>query len=327
MMGEPNQSFWSLVMAERKLISIVSPCYNEQENVRHQFEQVLAAIAPFRAHYDFEHIYTDNRSTDDTFVELEKLATAHPNVRVMRFSNNIGYNRAIFMGLKRAKGDAVVLIQSDLQDPPALIRTFIEEWERGHDVVYGQILDREEGRILKNLRRLFYYLIDAFADVDVPRNAGDFRLMSRRALAALLVHEEDDPYIRGTIARIGFNQKAIPYERKARTRGVSSFRFLVLLSYAINSFVSTTVAPIRIVSAMGLFFAMVGFLLTILIVLAKLFIPEFAPRGFASMTTLITFFSGLQLLGIGIVGEYLRKTYVQSLRRPLGFIDRSINLE
>lgn len=311
----------------KKLISIVSPALNEQENIPHQFERIQKAIEPFKNKYDFEHIYTDNRSSDRTFEVLSELAKTRSNLKVIRFSNNIGYNRSIFMGLKHSKGDAVILIQSDLQDPPELIPTFIEEWEKGNDVVYGQIRDREENYILKNLRRLFYYLIDAFSEVSVPRNAGDFRLMSRRALNALMEYHEDDPYIRGTIARIGYNQLAIPYDRFARTRGKSNFRFFFLLSYAINSFVSTTVAPIRIVSAMGLFFSLVSLLAAAGIVILKIVNPDFAPPGFAAITCLITFFSGIQLLGIGIIGEYLRKTYLQSLNRPLGFIDRSVNLD
>ena len=312
---------------QKKLISIVSPCYNEEENLPFQFERICKAIEPFLAKYDFEHIYTDNRSSDKTFEILQGFADKNPRVKAMRFSNNIGYNRSIFMGLKHAKGDAVILIQSDLQDPPELIPTFIKEWENGYDVVYGQITDREEGYFLKNGRKFFYYLIDSFSDVPVPRNAGDFRLTSRRVNEALMKYQEDDPYIRGAIARIGYKQIPIPYERFARTRGQSSFRPIYLLSYAINSFVSTTVAPIRLVSTLGLFFSLIGFILTGIIILFKIFFPAEAPRGFASIACLITFFSGLQLLGLGIIGEYLRKTYLQSLNRPLGFIDRSINLE
>ena len=314
-------------MLRKKLISIVSPCYNEEENIQIHLDRVIKSIEPLMDKYDFEHVYTDNRSTDKTFEILEAIASEKKNLRVIRFSNNIGYNRSIFMGLMHAKGDAVMLIQSDLQDPPELIPQFINEWESGHDVVYGKILDRDENYILKNMRRLFYYLIDAFAEVSVPRNAGDFRLMSRRSLDALLKHREDDPFSRVVIARIGFSQKAIPFERHARLRGQTNFRFFHLLNYAINSFVTTTVAPIRIVSALGLLFAVIGFLLTLAIVIAKLAYPEFAPRGLAATMSLITFFSGMQLLGIGIVGEYLRKTYLQSLNRPLGFIDRSVNLD
>ncbi len=146
-------------------------------------------------------------------------------------------------------------------------------------------------------------------------------------LDALLAYHEDDLYIRGAIARIGFKQKPIHYERAARLKGETSNNYLRLISYAINGFVSTSIAPIRLVSTFGIFFASVGFILTILIILAKIFFPESAPRGFTTIAVLVTFFAGLQLLGIGIIGEYMRKTYLQVLSRPLGFIEKSKNLD
>jgi glycosyltransferase involved in cell wall biosynthesis len=314
-------------MQRKKLISIVTPCYNEELNVHDHFKQVCEVIAPYREEFDFEHVYTDNCSQDKTFEKLSEIAEQNKNVKVIRFSNNIGANRAIFMGLKTAKGDAVVLIQADLQDPPKLISTFIDGWKDGHEVVYGKIISRDEGIVIRNLRKLYYYLIDSFSDVPIPQGAGEFRITSRRVLDALLSYHEDDLYIRGAIARIGFKQKPIHYERLARMKGETSNNYLRLISYAINGFVSTSIAPIRLVSTLGIFFSSIGFILTIVIILAKIFFPETAPRGFATITVLVTFFAGLQLLGIGIIGEYMRKTYLQVLSRPLGFIEKSKNLD
>ena len=197
----------------------------------------------------------------------------------------------------------------------------------GYEVVYGKIVTRDEGFVLRNLRKLYYYLIDSFSEVPIPQGAGEFRITSRRVLDALLSYHEDDLYIRGAIARIGFKQKPIHYERLARHKGESSNNYLRLISYAINGFVSTSVAPIRLVSTFGIIFSSIGFLLTILIILTKIFYPESAPRGFATLAVLVTFFAGLQLLGIGIIGEYMRKTYLQVLSRPLGFIEKSKNLD
>lgn len=311
----------------RKLISIVTPCYNEELNVLEHFQQISRIIEGYQSEFDFEHIYTDNCSQDNTFDVLAKIANGRPNVKVIRFSHNIGANRAIFMGLKHAKGDAIVLIQADLQDPPELIAKFIDYWKEGYEVVYGKIQTREEGLILSNFRKLYYYLIDSFSDVPIPQGAGEFRITSRRVLDALLSYQEDDLYIRGAIARIGFRQMPISYERLARHKGESSNNYLRLISYAINGFVSTSVAPIRLVSTLGILFAFVGFLLTFLIILSRIFFPAAAPQGFTTLATLITFFAGLQLLGIGILGEYMRKTYLQVLSRPLGFIEKSINLD
>ncbi len=312
---------------KRKLISIVTPCYNEELNVRDHFARVNLAIAKYRDEFDFEHVYTDNCSQDDTFEVLSSIAEEQKNVRVIRFSNNIGANRAIFMGLQSAKGDAVILIQADLQDPPEMIQTFIDNWKDGYEVVYGKIITRDEGLVLRNLRRLYYYLVDNFSDVPIPQNAGEFRLTSRRVLDALMTYQEDDLYVRGAIARIGFKQKPIPYERQARQKGKTSTNFLFLVGYAINGLVSTSVAPIRLVSIFGVIFATLGFILTALIILSKFIFPSEAPRGITMIACLITFFGGLQLLGIGIIGEYLRKTYQQVLNRPLGFIEKSKNLD
>ena len=311
----------------RKLISIVTPCYNEELNVQEHFKQVSAVIDGYRNEFDFEHIYTDNASRDRTFEVLASVANVHSNVRVMRFSENIGLNRAIFMGLKHAKGDAVVLIQGDLQDPPELIAEFIDYWKEGYEVVYGKVQSRDEGLVIRNIRKLYYYLIDSFSDIPIPQGAGEFRITSRRVLNALLAYEEDDLYIRGAIARIGFRQKPIPYRRLARQKGESNYNYLKMTSFAINGLVSTSVAPIRLVSTLGIFFAFVGFLLSILVILAKIFIPQSAPQGYTTLATLITFFSGVQLLSIGIIGEYMSKTYLQVLGRPRGFIEKSINLD
>lgn len=212
----------------RKLISIVTPCYNEELNVQEHFKQVSTVIDGYRNEFDFEHIYTDNASRDQTFEVLARIADVHPNVKVMRFSENIGLNRAIFMGLKHAKGDAIVLIQGDLQDPPELIAKFIDYWKEGYEVVYGKVQSRDEGLVIRNIRKLYYYLIDSFSDIPIPQGAGEFRITSRRVLNALLSYEEDDLYIRGAIARIGFKQMPIPYRRLARQKGESSYGIVLM---------------------------------------------------------------------------------------------------
>jgi dolichol-phosphate mannosyltransferase len=312
---------------QRRLISIVTPCFNEEANVERHLELVCAAIAPFRDRYDFENIYTDNCSEDRTFELLRRLAEEHPEVKVLRFSRNIGANRAILFGLLHAGGDATILIQADLQDPPALIPEFIRGWEEGFDVVFGQIQQREEGFVRHALRMLYYRIISALSDVPVPRNAGEFRLISRRVLEALREYGDDDPYVRGIVAHIGFRQKAVPYRRAQRAGGRSSIGLLGLMGYAINGLLSTTVVPIRLVILMGLIIASFGFLMTAYVVAVKFFNPAAAPHGFATLATLVTFFSGAQLCAIGIIGEYIRKIYAQSLRMPRGFIQDKINFQ
>lgn len=313
-------------MPGRRLISIVTPCFNEEDNVRAHLSRVRAAIEPLRAKYDFEHVYTDNCSTDRTFALLSELAAADKSVKVLRFSRNIGPNRAIALGLAHAAGDAAILIQGDLQDPPELIPEFVRGWEEGFDVVYGQIKGREERWPMPWLRKLYYRLVAALSDVPPPQNAGEFRLTSRRVLDALKRYEEDDLYLRGAIAHIGYAQKAVPFERQARAGGRSSLNTARLLSYAINGLLSTTVVPIRMVVVCGFLLSAFGFLLTVGLVASKFLLPGQAPRGITMLATLITFFAGAQLLAIGIIGEYIRKIYVQSLRLPRGFVKDRLNL-
>lgn len=310
----------------RRLLSIVTPCYNEEANVQHHFDRVCTALEPYRDRYDVEHIYTDNQSQDRTFALLTDLARAHDNVRAIRFSRNVGANRAIWFGLRHARGDAAILIQADLQDPPELIPAFLDGFEEGYDVVYGQIAGRQEGLVLRTLRRIYYALIARLAESPVPQNAGEFRLASRRVLDALAQFTEDDLYIRGVIGAIGFRQKAVPYQRAERAGGVSSINFQGLIVYGLNGFVSTTTVPIRLVTILGFALAAIGALLIAWVVVGKL-ILDAAPQGFSTLATLVTFFAGAQLIALGTIGEYVRKIYVQSLHRPRGFIQDLVGFE
>lgn len=313
-------------MKNKKLISIVTPCYNEQENVLEHFKRVTRVISPLKNRYNFEFVYTDNSSVDKTFELLKELAAKHKNLKIIKFSRNIGANKAIFIGLSYARGDAAVVLQADLQDPPELIDQFIKWWQKGFDVVYGKINKRNENLFTRTVRNWYYRLISVLSEVDLPQNAGEFRLMSRRVLDAVSQYLEDDIYLRGVIAHVGFKQKAIPYSRAKRLRGRSSMNFLSLSAYAINGFLSTSVAPLRLALFVGLFFSFVGFLLTVYIIGAKIIFPHLAPKGFTTLGTIVTFFAGVQLLAIGIIGEYIRKIYIQSLGRPRGFVEKKINL-
>ncbi len=314
-------------METKRLISIVTPCYNEEANVENHYQRVCRAIEPFRSKYDFEHIYTDNCSQDSTFDCLVAMSKKYPDFRVLRFSRNIGADRAIYFGLQHAKGDAVMLIQADLQDPPELIADFIRGWEEGYEVVYGKIIHRKEGTILRTGRRIYYKIISALSDVPIPQNAGEFRLTSRRALDSLLLFKENNLYMRGAVAEIGYKQKPLEYVRAERAGGKSSVNFLYLFGYAINGLLSTTVVPIRAVTLCGLAVSAIGFFLTAYMIIGKLIFPGAQPHGFTTIASLIAFFSGAQMLAIGVIGEYLRKTYVQSLQRPRGFVQDKVNFE
>lgn len=317
----------SIKNMRKPLISIVTPCYNEELNVREQFASTSKAIARFRDKYDFEFIFTDNCSEDGTFRTLQEMAESNPAIRILRFSRNIGANRAIFQGLIHSAGDAAILIQADLQDPPELIPQFIENWERGYDVVYGKITNRNEGFFLKRCREVYYKIIANFADVATPENAGEFRLTSRRVLDALKQYNEDDIYLRGVIAHIGFKQLPIPYERNARVRGKTSTNIPFLFGYALNGLVSTSVVPLRIVILMGMLSVALSFGFGLATVIYKILRPEYIPHGITTLALLIIFVGGMQTVCLGIIAEYIRKIFVQSLRRPPAFIQDKVNFK
>jgi len=310
----------------KQLISIVTPCYQEESNVQNQFARILKAIQPFIEKYDFEFIYTDNCSKDSTFAVLSKMSEGKQNFKVIRFSRNVGANRAIYQGLIHAQGDAIILIQADLQDPPELIPEFINKWEEGFDIAYGQILDREESWIMKRLRNFYYQTVSSLAEVQPPRNAGEFRIISRRVLDAIKLYKEDDIYLRGVIAHVGFRQIAVPYHRAARERGTTSTNLLFLIGYGLNGLTSTSVAPLRAVTIIGLIISIIGFILGTFTGVYKLLFPDYIPHGITTLAILITFFAGVQILTLGIIGEYIRKIFLQSLKRPQAIIMDRVNI-
>lgn len=309
-----------------KTITVITPCFNEQENVLEHYRQVQAVIKPYTGKYEFDFIYTDNQSNDATFLKLSEIARQDPRVKVYRFSRNIGAEPAIRMGYQHAKGDAVIIIQADLQDPPELIPQFIQKWEEGFDVVYGAIRNREDHSVLHLFRKWHYRLVKFFADHPIALDAGEFRLMSRRAVDALMNFKERDLYIRGIIGEIGFPQLAIPYDRAPRKHGKTSTNFFFLFGYALNGIFSTsTLLPVRLLSFVGFLAFFIGMGMMVFIAASKFIFPGVAPKGFTMMGCLLAFFSGIQMLSIGILGEYIRRIYLQTLNRPVGFVQDRIN--
>ena len=243
----------------KPLISIVTPCFNEEKNVNEHFQRVSSTILAFRDRYDFEHIYTDNDSSDRTLEKLSQLAENHKNITIIKFSRNIGPNRAMYMGLKEAKGDAVILLLADLEDPPELISEFIKGWEEGHEVVFGKIEKRNDGHILKYFRKVYYNIISLLSEYPIPKNATEFRLVSKRVNEGVLSLNDENPYIRGSVAFVGYKPKAISYNREKRKKGKSSFNFWRLVAYALDGLTATTQAPLRLIMVLGFIITLFGF--------------------------------------------------------------------
>ena len=307
----------------KPLISLVVPVYNEELNIRPFHEAVLEAVAPLDQEFAFEFVFTDNHSEDGTFAELSALAQRDTRVRVFRFSRNFGYQRSILTGYTRARGDAAIQLDVDLQDPPSLIERFLREWQAGADVVYGVRTMRQEGFIVTLQRRAFYRLIDLLSEHPLPRDAGDFRLVSRRVIDLLISFEDSQPYLRGTIATLGFKQVGIPYERAARVRGTSKFPFARLLSLAIDGILNHSTLPLRAATFVGLGMALAAFLLAFGYAAAKLVFHTDWPAGFTTLVALILLGAGLNAMLLGVVGEYLARIYRQMRKEPLTIVERT----
>jgi dolichol-phosphate mannosyltransferase len=246
-------------------------------------------------------------------------------VRVFRFSRDFGFQQSILTGYRKARGVAVVQIDCDLQDPPAMIREFLRKWEEGYHVVYGIRRKRKEGFLITFLRSIFYALVDSLSEYPLPRQAGDFRLVSRAIVDELIKVQEPQPYIRGIIAGLGFNQIGIPYDREERKRGESKFSFRKLLALGIDGILSTSVVPLRVATYLGLSVSCVTLIAAAYyLVLALVYGRRGWPSGWATVAICVLFSLGLNALFLGIIGEYLGRLYKQSKNRPITVIEQAI---
>ena len=295
----------------RRLISIVCPVFDEEDNVEPFHAAVVAALAGEAERYEFEFVFTDNHSTDGTFARLSALAARDGRVRVFRFSRNFGYQKSIYAGLMRARGDCAIQLDVDLQDPPALLPQVLRLWEEGKRVVYGVRRSRQEGKLLQATRRAFYRLVDALSDHHLPPDAGDFRLVDRRIIEELRKVRDTNLYIRGRIATFGFEQAGIPYDRAARTRGQSKFGFFALMSLAIDGIVSHSSVPLRIATWCGLMAIVAAGLAIVGYLIAWVAVGERWPAGFMTLLVLLLVNIGVTCLLLGILGEYLARIYDQ----------------
>jgi glycosyltransferase involved in cell wall biosynthesis len=309
----------------KRLISICVPVFNEEGNIEPLYRELLPVMGRLSAKYDFELLFTDNHSTDRTFEILESLARQDHRIRAIRFSRNFGFQRSIFTAYMNCRGEAAIQIDCDLQDPPSLIADFIEKWEQGYHVVYGVRTSRKESRWMNTTRRIFYRLIDALSEDPLPHDAGDFRLVDRRILNELRAFEDYQPYLRGTIAAIGFQQIGLSYDRAERLTGESKFSFGELFGLALDGILNHSVVPLRIATLLGSVVSVTTLLGIVGYMVGRLFLGRNWPPGFATIIILILGSLSLNALFLGIIGEYLGRIYRQVKRRPLTITERELN--
>jgi len=315
------------VNSDRRLISVLVPVFNEAGNVAPLYAAVNQAFEPIRDEFDWEFVFTDNHSTDSTLAELVQLAESDERVRVFRFSRNVGFQSSILEAYGKARGDVAVQLDCDLQDPPALILDFLDSWKEGYDIVYGIRRSRREGRLISLARRVFYRLIDALSEDELPLDAGDFRLVDRAVIDQLVRVREVKPYLRGTLATLGFEQKGIPYDRDARTVGESKFSLLDLFGLALDGILSHSIVPLRLATYTGLLLAVLTVLGSAGYLVGRLVLGRDWPAGFATTTVLLLLSLSVNSLFLGIIGEYLGRIFQQVRARPGTIVEYAIDPE
>jgi glycosyltransferase involved in cell wall biosynthesis len=292
----------------KRTISVISPCYNEELNVRSCHEAIKDLFATRLAAYKREHIFADNASSDKTVSILREIAAGDPCTKIIINARNVGPLRSAFNALKACTGDAIVVMMAvDLQDPPELIASFVERWESGDLVVHGLKVDREEGALMRAIRRIYYRVVRLLADIDMPVNVSEFQLIDRRVRDAIIDIEDHNPYLRGLIAATGFKASSVPYIWRARERGTSKHRFGHLLDIGLNGVLSFSKTPVRLLTSFGLLLAVASLLYAFInfIWLLILLPSHTVPPGIPSLIVALFFFAGIQFLFLGILGEYI----------------------
>ena len=302
------------------LLSVVAPVYNEEELVELFVQRACAAVAD----YDFELVIVNDGSSDGTPELLDRIAASDPRVRVIHLSRNFGHQAALTAGLEHAAGDVVAMIDADLQDPPELIGEMIERWREGSDVVYA-VRKQREGETAFKLATAswFYKLFDKLAQVDLEPNSGDFRLLDRRALDALLAMTERSRFLRGMTVWVGFTQTAVPYARDARHAGETKYTLRKMLRFSLDAIASFSHLPLQVATYVGLLSAGLAFIAIPVVILLRIF-GSYLP-GFGSITIAILLLGGIQLIALGVIGEYVGRIYDEVKHRPLYIVREERN--
>lgn len=306
------------------LVTVSIPVLNEAANLGALYERLRRLGDRMRGRCELEFLFSDNHSDDETWAKLTEMASQDPRVRAIRFSKNYGFQRSILANYMHARGDAIMQIDADLQDPPEMLETFFDEWRKGYHVVNGIRHKRAEGALLSAFRRAGYWIIDAVSEHPIPRNVGDFRLIDRKVADVLTKLRTPNPYLRGMIAGLGFNQKGIPYDRDARFAGQSKFGVSRLIRLGLTAVFNHSTVPLRLASVVGGGMLGVSIIGAAYYVILRLLRPDL-PQGLASIHILVLFGIGLQSLLLGIIGEYLLRIYLVLRADPIAVIEQSLN--
>ena len=309
----------------KKLISIIIPVFNEEENIDSCYEKLKMVCDQLNKKYNFEFIFTDNASTDKTFTILKSLQKSDKNIRIFKLSKNFGYQRSIWTGYTLARGDAAIEFDCDLQDPPELLPKFLEKWEMGFKIIYGIRKIRKENYFINTMRKTYYRLLNRISNEELPINAGDFMLIDR--ILINLIKKEYDPniYLRGTIFGYGFPKIGIEYARNKRYMGESKFNFTQLFPLARDGIISQSTLPLKMFLYIGILIFIVTTFLIILYLILWIKDPTSLPSGFTTLVIFLLFSISLNNLAFGVLGHYLARLYKLLQKTPMSIIEKKID--
>lgn len=311
-------------MKRSERISLIVPILNESEVISEFYQRTSVALGSLDG-MDYEIIFVDDGSRDDSYRQLSELANDDSRVRVVKLSRNFGHQVAITAGLDYACGDCIVIIDADLQDPPEVITDMVAKWREGYDVVYGEREDREGETFLKLLTaKLFYRILASIVRIEIPTNVGDFRLLSHRAAEQLMRMREKDRYVRGLVSWLGFRQTGVSYRRDARYAGETKYPYRKMIKFALDGITSFSTVPLKLATWLGYAASLLAFLYLVSVFVQKAM--GITVPGFATIMVSILFIGGVQLICLGIIGEYIGRIFNEIKPRPMYIVDQCLNL-
>jgi polyisoprenyl-phosphate glycosyltransferase len=306
--------------AQRGRIAYVLPVYDEQDNIG-VFHTALSEATEARSDLDFEFVYVNDGSRDESLERLLELRAADPRVTVLSLSRNFGHQLAVTAGLDLVSGDAsadaVIVMDTDLQDPPQVSLQMLDLWEHGVDVVYGQRRSRKDTVFKRSTAYVFYWALDRLASTEIPRNVGDFRLMDAKVVAEVARYREHGRFLRGIVADVGFRQEALLFDRDERFAGETGYPLRKMVSFAANGILGFSTAPLRMISRLGIFISLLSVLLAAYVAYVRLFRPDQSVPGWAFLGVGMFLLGGIQLIMMGVIGMYLGRVYIEAQDRPL----------
>ena len=310
-----------------KKISIVIPVYNEQEVLSECYTRIFNVCNSLKT-YEYEIIFIDDGSTDKTLEILKIIADNDKNAKIASFSRNFGHQCAVTAGLKYVTGDAIVIMDSDMQDPPELIPEMLKLWEQGNEVIYGKRKKRNGESKFKLLSAsMFYKTLNALADVEIPKDTGDFRLVDRKVVNIINSLPEHNKFLRGLFSYVGFKQYAYEYERKERFAGKTKYPLRKMLKLAADGIIGFSTKPLKILGGLGMFSIFISFVILVYSLLSFAFKWNNIIPGWTSIMVAITFFAGVQLLSLWMISEYIGRIYEETKGRPQYIVDKTINID